>query len=76
MHADDPARFSDFQPALTLLTTVVSVNNPELIPQIREDQNALGKDCYNRPKIISFVMGDYYSTLLRVQIKKGGIEGS
>jgi hypothetical protein len=29
MHADDPARFSDFQPALTLLATVVSVNNPE-----------------------------------------------
>ena len=26
---DDPAQFSDFQPALTLLTTVVSVNNPE-----------------------------------------------
>jgi D-serine deaminase-like pyridoxal phosphate-dependent protein len=26
---DDPARFSDFQPALTLPTTVVSVNNPE-----------------------------------------------
>ena len=26
---DDPARFSDFQPALTLLATVVSVNNPE-----------------------------------------------
>jgi hypothetical protein len=29
MHADDPARFSDFQPSLTLLTTVVSVNNPK-----------------------------------------------
>jgi D-serine deaminase-like pyridoxal phosphate-dependent protein len=28
---DDPARFSDFQPALTLLTTVVSVNNPEFV---------------------------------------------
>jgi len=26
---NDPARFSDFQPALTLLSTVVSVNNPE-----------------------------------------------
>ena len=26
---DDPAHFSDFQPALTLLSTVVSVNNPE-----------------------------------------------
>jgi D-serine deaminase-like pyridoxal phosphate-dependent protein len=26
---DDPVRFSDFQPALTLLTTVVSVNHPE-----------------------------------------------
>jgi len=28
---DDPARFSDFQPALTLLTTVVSVNNPQFV---------------------------------------------
>ena len=28
---NDPARFSDFQPALTLLTTVVSVNNPEFV---------------------------------------------
>jgi D-serine deaminase-like pyridoxal phosphate-dependent protein len=28
---DDPTRFVDFQPALTLLTTVVSVNHPELV---------------------------------------------
>jgi D-serine deaminase-like pyridoxal phosphate-dependent protein len=28
---DDPTRFSDFQPALTLLTTVVSVNHPEFV---------------------------------------------
>ena len=28
---DDPVRFSDFQPALTLLTTVVSVNNSEFV---------------------------------------------
>ena len=27
----DPGRFSDFQPALTLLTTVVSVNHPEFV---------------------------------------------
>jgi D-serine deaminase-like pyridoxal phosphate-dependent protein len=27
----DPARFVDFQPALTLLTTVVSVNHPEFV---------------------------------------------
>jgi D-serine deaminase-like pyridoxal phosphate-dependent protein len=28
---DDSARFSDFQPALTLLTTVVSVNQPDFV---------------------------------------------
>jgi D-serine deaminase-like pyridoxal phosphate-dependent protein len=28
---DNPARFSDFKPALTLLTTVVSVNRPEFV---------------------------------------------
>ncbi|MEX1328362.1 MAG: DSD1 family PLP-dependent enzyme [Desulfobacterales bacterium] len=28
---DNPARFVDFQPALTLLTTVVSVNHPEFV---------------------------------------------
>jgi len=28
---DDPASFSDFKPALTLLTTVVSVNQPEFV---------------------------------------------
>jgi D-serine deaminase-like pyridoxal phosphate-dependent protein len=28
---DDPARFVDFQPALTLLTTVVSVNHSEFV---------------------------------------------
>jgi len=28
---DDPVRFSDFKPSLTLLTTVVSVNQPEFV---------------------------------------------
>ena len=28
---DNPSRFSDFKPALTLLTTVVSVNHPEFV---------------------------------------------
>ena len=28
---DNPTRFSDFRPALTLLTTVVSVNHPEFV---------------------------------------------
>jgi D-serine deaminase-like pyridoxal phosphate-dependent protein len=28
---NDPDRFSDFQPALTLLTTVISVNQPEFV---------------------------------------------
>lgn len=28
---DDPSRFSDFKPALTLLTTVVSANHPEFV---------------------------------------------